>query len=359
MRAAVPAAAIMLCAAVALVEAQRPVPLRDGCARCRLDIDRLVSLGDESEAHVSFANAVVRDSHGRFLVATRARPFEILVFSPDGALLTSIGRRGNGPGEFQWVARLFPIGADTVHVFDLQQHRWTVLSPTRQVLRVAPYPGNFNHQAAVFSNGNAVLNLFLGTPATAGTPLHLIGSDGRIIRSFGDEARQPVRYDVPSGWARVLARASDTTVWAAAINEYRIALWQLGGRKLLELVRQPRPFAPWAETRLISPSDPPQAIIRAIHQDASGYLWVLYHVPDSRWHEAVEQMRTPEGSSWVGDRDRLFDTVLEVIDPGRRIVLASGRLDAALEGFADDGVAFSFSEARRQIELWQVRVYLP
>lgn len=281
------------------------------------------------------------------------------MFSPSGAFLRTISRRGEGPGEFSFVARMLLTGSDTLHVFDLVSHRWTVLSPTQQVLRTAIYPGRFNHEAVILSNGRAVLNLFLATPAAAGLPLHVIAPNGNADRSFGAENQQPIRYDLPSGWARVLTRASDSTVWASKINEYRIALWHVSGRKLLEVVRQPQPFMPWLERSLPSESEPPQPLIRAIHQDPEGRLWVLYHVPNQHWRDALEEVRTPEGPVRLGSKSGLYDTMIEVIDPTRRIVLASQRVSAALEGFAADGLAYSFDEVLLQAKVWQLRLIRP
>ena len=52
----------------------------------------------------------------------------LLLMSADGAVTDSLGRRGSGPGEFQWIHSVFAIG-DTVIAFDAFQSRVTVWVP--------------------------------------------------------------------------------------------------------------------------------------------------------------------------------------------------------------------------------------
>jgi hypothetical protein len=338
---------------------EEAVPLRDGCAECRIEATHLVSLGDEQAGHLGYPQSVVQNADGQFLVASRVRPWEILIFGPDGAFARTIGQRGEGPGEFEWIAWMSRGGEDTLHVIDMLRHRWTVLSPGQEVLRTAEYRGEFNHQLAVFANGSAAFSSFVAASANTGDQIHLTGPDGQILRSFGGEGGKPVQYDLPSGWARILAVASDSTVWAAPLNDYRIALWHTDGRKLLEFARQPLPFTPWIEVRPPSRDEPPQTIVRALRQDAEGRLWLLYHVADQRWRDGVYEMRTPEGVSTDSDRNALLDTVVEVIDPEQGTVLASLRVEEALHGFAADGVAYSFSETEVRIQIWALRLIFP
>jgi hypothetical protein len=58
----------------------------------------------------------------------------IRFFDAKGAALGSFGRKGQGPGEFQGVGRLTWIG-DTLVVADLQQRRFTLISPDRKLVR--------------------------------------------------------------------------------------------------------------------------------------------------------------------------------------------------------------------------------
>lgn len=358
--------AVLATCAISLVacageEAPGPtlITLSEGCGECRIEVSQLVALGDEGEAYLGYPQSMARNSHGQYLVASRARPEEILVFTADGKFAGTIGREGRGPAEFSWIAWIALIGDDTLHVIDLQQHRWTVLSPTLEVLRTAYYPGGFNHNAVPLGNGNMVISSYLATSSLPGSQMHLTGPEGQVLRSFGGETQDPAPLSLPSTWARVIAAASDTTVWTAPINRYRVDLWHLNGRQITGFVRQPQPFEPWLEVRPPSAEEPPQPKIKALRQDAAGHLWVLYHVPDPLWRNGLQTVRNPEGRAVTGDDNALRDTIVEVIDPVRGHVLASYRIDDALHGFVADGIAYSFDEDNVRIKVWEVRLVAP
>jgi hypothetical protein len=56
-------------------------------------------------------------------------------YSPDGALLGTVGRVGEGPGEFRRLVRAGWIG-DTLWVSDTQLGRSTLISPDREIVRI-------------------------------------------------------------------------------------------------------------------------------------------------------------------------------------------------------------------------------
>lgn len=53
----------------------------------------------------------------------------ILVFDADGALVATLGRAGDGPGEFQGVGGIVPLPGDSLAVWDPRQQRLTVFPP--------------------------------------------------------------------------------------------------------------------------------------------------------------------------------------------------------------------------------------
>ena len=58
---------------------------------------------------------VVRDGRGNYWVGQNE---EIKVFDPDGAFLRTVGRRGDGPMEFDRAAPIHADASGRVHVFD-------------------------------------------------------------------------------------------------------------------------------------------------------------------------------------------------------------------------------------------------
>ncbi len=78
--------------------------------------------GDSVDATMNLSSTVAGTllADGRAVVSTN-NPAELLLFSPAGSREARLGAPGNGPGEFQVVSRLFPIGADTIFAFDATQ----------------------------------------------------------------------------------------------------------------------------------------------------------------------------------------------------------------------------------------------
>ena len=77
--------------------------------------------------------AVLHD--GSILVSDRSGM--IREFSPAGEHVRSVGRRGSGPGEFEWPSSIHVYG-DTIAVFDGQLDRFTELSTTGELLGTVP-----------------------------------------------------------------------------------------------------------------------------------------------------------------------------------------------------------------------------
>jgi hypothetical protein len=70
------------------------------------------------------------DSRGNIYVGDWNNP-EVTVLAADGTLSRTIGRKGEGPGEFQNVKSLHVLAGDSLLVFDGSIHRVTVFAPYR------------------------------------------------------------------------------------------------------------------------------------------------------------------------------------------------------------------------------------
>ena len=119
-------------------------------------------------------------SDGRVVVGNGGTR-ELRVFDPQGQWLHSIGREGEGPGEFRGFAR-FHIGAgDTLYINDMRLRRLSVFSP----------------------DGNFQRSMLLQAP-TEMTGLRTAGVllDGRVIartqRGFTSQAKEGIRRDTVS-----------------------------------------------------------------------------------------------------------------------------------------------------------------
>lgn len=74
------------------------------------------------------------------IVVSQAQDRAIRFFSSAGAPIGSVGREGEGPGEFRAIARMGFV-ADTLWVHDGRLRRFTLISQAREVLRSVPAIG--------------------------------------------------------------------------------------------------------------------------------------------------------------------------------------------------------------------------
>jgi hypothetical protein len=133
-----PRTAVRDSAGVRIVENEAPDPTRlpawSLSAEPSLDIGRLE--GTEVEALFRVVSAV-RLADGRVAVAN-AGTSEVRYYGPDGRHRVSSGGEGGGPGEFQRIASLVVLPADSLAVVDPFARRLSVLDPDGTFAREVP-----------------------------------------------------------------------------------------------------------------------------------------------------------------------------------------------------------------------------
>jgi hypothetical protein len=101
-------------------------------------------------------SGIARLSDGRILVAQRSDP-HLRIFSPDGALLGSIGRAGRGPGEFQFIASTQRLPGDTMVAVDADARHVSFIDPAGAIAgNAAIPPGIDTHGIQRLSDGRWV-----------------------------------------------------------------------------------------------------------------------------------------------------------------------------------------------------------
>jgi hypothetical protein len=206
------------------------------------------------------------DSRGNVYVADQSR---LLVFSPDGSVLRKLGRKGQGPGEFDWIQGVRVLPADSIYVFDSSLQRVTVFAPGSDR---AAYSVNVGTSAMLFSYwavpAASTRSIFAAYRAGFGDGdgrgpngrrkevLRILNPDGSIQRdsvaAFTESEalvlRGPVEGVAFNPFARqpVFALGGGDRVYAAWTGELAIDVYSAAGRRIRTIrpaiAARPRPI---------------------------------------------------------------------------------------------------------------------
>lgn len=299
------------------------------CPACRIQFDHLVDLGtDTGPGMIENENSwVVRDARGRFYVV-HAYATSIKVYDSNGTFLRLIGRKGGGPGEFEGIAGVYVTEGDTIRVLDYTLSRQSVFSPDHSFVRSTQLAMAPQMHSVVLNDGQTIVNINSRSPGLIGFPLHALGSNGRILASFGSETGI-FRPDIPGLTRRVLATHTQNEIWVAHERSYQIERWNLPGGKMVARFERDVSWFPNGEVPRSRPwngiVDPPDPTLIRIRESADGLLWVQASVADRRWKSVVTP--TTPGHFGVTDFDRYVDHIIEIIDWRNERVVASLRFD--------------------------------
>lgn len=122
--------------------AQETRTIRPTEPQADLQLEEILSIGSLSGEHDAFGRLgdIALDSHGRILVADRQGP-HFKVFDPSGTYLATVGRRGEGPGEFASPSGISVGPGDSIFVGDTERGLVSVFSPDYdwvRDLRISP-----------------------------------------------------------------------------------------------------------------------------------------------------------------------------------------------------------------------------
>ena len=292
------------------------------CATCRITLDTVATIGglDGPGLHVVFRfSRVAVDRLDRIIVSDIRQP-EFSVFEADGTFLRTVGRMGEGPGEYRhidWVN----VGPRYIHVFDHRRGR-TVLDYDFDVVRIDQYPGQ-PIDTFVMDSDDVVLSADVPTPTAVGYRFHVLTPSGEM-KSFGDEGGV---YRGPSSTSYKLAGDGGDTVWTIRADANILSRWSMesGPRLTGEFQRRVKAFdddAPDGNTF-------PSSRNRGLMLDPDG-LWLVWTTPDPDWTR-----RNPAGTPSATVPPRLeHDGWVDLIDPETGLTIARRHTDGYLLGFA-------------------------
>lgn len=156
-------------------------------------VDIGVLEGDEA-CQLSQVGGAVRLSDGRLVVANGGS-HELRFFDSAGRHLTTVGRQGGGPGEFEQLGTLLALPGDTVVAYDWSLRRVSLFDPAGQFVRsfTLEFPGGMPSPIGRFTDGSWLCNRgFVFRPSGEGTrvvrdtmPLLVFDSAGALRDSIG------------------------------------------------------------------------------------------------------------------------------------------------------------------------------
>lgn len=300
---------------------------QQSCATCRIARSPLlrVPAQDDTALLVDWPTSIDRDSKGNVALGTRTRKGLPLLFDSRGVLRRKIGRDGSGPGEYLNSPFVQFDDGDSLHIIDQINLRHTILTPDGRVAASIPFPG---HSVLLRLNGNRrmLMSGTVPTPDGIGRAFHTVSGAGLVERSFG-EVGGPVIVGQATA-ARRLSRPQNGTFWEAELRAYRINQWSESGKQLASFERKPSwfPIVDRPSGGLFGTEPTPQ--VMDVHADADGLVWVVIAVAARNWRSALGTPVLASGATTYpsADQTRLFDTVIEVLDPRSRRVVVSSRV---------------------------------
>lgn len=335
----------------------REIELRGepGCSSCRVTLGAPVTLQTAGDADVAYApTSLARDRRGFIYLLHEGSEAGPLVFDSTGRYTRTLGRSGDGPGEYRYANVVIVDAHDSLHVIDTRARRHSVLAPAPSWSYVRGLPAAPHPRVALLTDGRLVSS---GNGIGAGDqPLHWYGSDGIVKGSFGSEV--PLLPTTPPALFERSLGSSRRGFWAADVLQYRVAYWQEPGSPRLVLRRVVDWFPARAGRQTATADQPPSPEITAVREDAEGLLWVLSIRAGRNWRASVGTPRAAGGRGW-GKLDRipqrLYETVIEVIDPARPALLAALTVEGYFPFFLDDRHIGGYATNEDQLPVVMVR----
>lgn len=292
------------------------------CEPREITIELTAEIGAEGDGGMllSTVTSVSYLEDGRIAVFDWHDPGRVRLHEPDGGWAFNLGEPGQGPGELNEPAftHLDPEG-DFV-VIDSGQRRLTRFAEVGQAVLQATRLPPFASLTRVLSlpEGRILASGQLPSGESLGLPLHVLGPDGSLIRSFGGEVLGA--WDVGS-FNRVTSVAPDGRVWVSPVDEYRLELWSLDGTLIRTFDEEPEWFNSASERRIPrSPDAPePRSSIRGVWEDG-GCLGVASNVARQDWPDRLQE--TDGSTASAGDSilpghpaAQYFLTRVQLLDP--------------------------------------------
>jgi hypothetical protein len=300
------------------------------CSKCKIVLSTIATAGQPRDSIRLRGRPAIAtiDGLGRYWIVEGINP--PLLFDRAGKFLQQIGQKGRKLGEFLAPVAIVPLPGDSVLVLDAAL-RGTVFAPNLTPIRSMVVPAPF-HPVAVLRWPLLIANGPYTTAGGVGWPLHRVSlakDTADILDSFGpDNGKISPASELDIN--QLVAASRGGRAWSADQVQYRLTLWNAEGSREFSIERRPSWFAEPTHHGIGRPTIPPPPSIASVIEDPSGLVWVFVNVPSAEWKSAWPVI--PPGKKEISTSliafEKLFHTVVEVIDPVARRVVARRTLDA-------------------------------
>lgn len=324
----------------------------DPCTNC-IEFEKLLHLGaDENEGYVVATARGAMDRMGRIWLG-QYRDM-VKVYAPSGSPIQTVGRRGQGPGEFTLPNHFIPLADGGMLIGDAAQGRLTRFSSDMTFLGSRRMPVGAS-EVAELPDGRLVVNTSRTTADGMGEPLHILSRDS-VLRSFG---RGDVGVVDPREMKRKIATDDAGHIYSVAPDRYQILVWDGSGEPIGEINGSPlqQPPEELAESE-------PGSRIEALSVEG-GRLWVLVHELREDWRSNSVDVGSgparrllPKGQ----DVTKWFRARIDIFDVHNGHLLASTRAPGLLAAFIGPSMALEnrLDEAGRPtIVVWRLYARFP
>lgn len=232
-----------------------------GCEpACTLSFEEVVVLGDDEQGIVG-SEAVITRVGDYYYVSDLVTPSSLQVFDAEGDFEGSIGRRGEGPGEFAMIVDVATDSKGRVWAVDGPLSRITIIdvdAASGEVVETMTIPGlRANRRGlARVGDGRFLLNAELLTPEGIGSWTHLITRADGILWSLEDVPLAPKRGHADPRFYGVGRDGGYWVVWGR--ERYRIERRTLENGGLAVTYEPARPwFADHQEAKPVRAGENP------------------------------------------------------------------------------------------------------
>lgn len=287
------------------------------CKTCSIQFSKVATIGSIDDPELPTVSprfgGLSFDSKGQFVLSDVAGQ-QLLAYTPSGKFIRTLGRKGDGPGEFHQAVRTFFDAYDSLYVVDIG--RVSVFSPDLKYVRTITMPVAMSQSIIAVPNRWVILNHGL---TYRGSPLKILSNDGALRLFIQDSSA------LGSCFACTLVvgnAAAGDRLWSSWNTQYRLQEWRDDGAALRNVSVVNSAWHKGGE--LVLPGDPnvpPPSVVIALAEDKQHLLWSLGELPVADW-TPIPRSKTRTARATRGASNVAVGSVTTGLETLKRMITA-------------------------------------